>query len=428
MTLNSKNTAYKVYRILLPALAFSIPIYEKAAALVIVLIGLNWIAEFNFREKLKQLSASSGSRLILSFAFLYIIYLVGASYSENLYGNEGAWFDLEIKLSLLIFPLMVSTIHEEFFDSRTLGWIFNVFICGCLLSALLLLSVSAFRFFQDGNSEVFFYSGLSWIHHPGYLSLYFSFAAVLLIRKIITDSHIRQTIRVIMMVAVILLEIMIVLLSSKAGIIGFGLALAVVLVFYAGQNQHKGSGKITYILVFGGIFIILNLLSPPTYRRFFDAGKAIATNAHPDKNAEASSEIRILIWKAAFEIIKEHPVLGVGTGDVKPALIKKYRKHGYQHAIDSNLNAHSQYLQTYIAAGILGFLALCAGLIIPLWISVKKRNLGLMVFIVLFGFHILVESMLERQAGVVFYAFFNSLLFANLVQQRNRSHLQLPEV
>jgi len=75
------------------------------------------------------------------------------------------------------------------------------------------------------------------------------------------------------------------------------------------------------------------------------------------------------------------------------------------------LNAHNQYLQTYIALGIPGALLLILMLVLPGWLAVRRIHFIYFSFLAVFAFNILVESMLEVQAGVIYYAFFNSLFF-----------------
>ncbi|MBM3434928.1 MAG: O-antigen ligase family protein [Bacteroidetes bacterium] len=428
MALVKKAISLKGYSYLLPLLAFCIPVHDKLAAITIVFLVLNWIGEFTFGEKFQLLKLSRQRKQILLFASLYLIYTAGTLYSKNLYGSEGAFFDLEIKLSLLIFPLIFSTMLPEFFKAGLLHRILNAFVLGCLVSTVLLIIAAVYRYIHGADAGVFFYTGLSGNHHPSYLALYFSFSVVILLIKILFEEKVNQINRILIISGIIILEEMIVLLGSKAGIIGMALALIGYLFFIIINKERRKFRNAVIIVILGILFLILNLTSPQTYRRFFEAGKALETTKSPDKNAEASSEIRLLIWKAAFEIIREHPVLGVGTGDVKTSLLQKYREHGYQHAVEGNLNAHNQYLQTYIATGLAGFLVLLAGLAIPLFYCFKRRDPLYAVLVILFSLHILVESMLERQAGVVFYTFFNTLLFSKMVFQKKPSDFELPEI
>jgi len=130
--------------------------------------------------------------------------------------------------------------------------------------------------------------------------------------------------------------------------------------------------------------------------------------------AEESTSERILVWRASAQIIKNNPLVGVGTGDVKEELMCEYQNENISYAIEKSLNAHNQYLQTGVAIGIIGLLFLLFTLFAPMFKAIELRDWIYFVFLFLIVINLLFESMLERQAGVVFYAFFNALLYSDM--------------
>ena len=128
-------------------------------------------------------------------------------------------------------------------------------------------------------------------------------------------------------------------------------------------------------------------------------------NLQPDANLK-STGARIWIWKATNEIIKENPIHGVGLGDTRDELSTKYKKMGIKSLEGSDLDSHQQFLQTFATLGLLGFLSLSLIFIVIIMTGWKQKNfllLGIGLIYLLFG---LTESMLETQAGVVFFTFF----------------------
>jgi O-antigen ligase len=111
-------------------------------------------------------------------------------------------------------------------------------------------------------------------------------------------------------------------------------------------------------------------------------------------------------------------LFGVGTGDANDILLQSYKSKDYAGILENRLNAHNQYLQTYIAVGIPGFLVLILMLFIPLIQSFRTGNILFLLLLVLVSFNLLFESMFERQAGVVFYAFFNGLFFCTMYMEK----------
>ena len=222
--------------------------------------------------------------------------------------------------------------------------------------------------------------------------------------------------------------VFIVLLSSKAGILAIMIAISLIALYYL-ISDFKNAGRSSLICVsfIISIFILL-IIFPRSTDRFEAAGKAITDNSISSEQKSDGTSARIEIWKVSFQIIRENLLFGAGTGDVKKELLEKYKTNHIDPALDSRLNAHNQYLQTSIAIGMTGFLVLIISLVFPGIYALKRKQTIYLTFLVLFAFHILVESMLERQAGVVFYAFFNSLLFLSLKQENRSSVHQLPPV
>ena len=135
-----------------------------------------------------------------------------------------------------------------------------------------------------------------------------------------------------------------------------------------------------------------------------------------DKTSSESSTIRILIWEQAFDLIRKNLLIGVGTGDIKDMLVEKYKQEGMTGAYDHKLNAHNQFLQTTLALGLPGLILIFGLLFIPLF---KKNYTTFLTisFIIIIILNFLVESMLEIQAGTIFFSFFYSTLLSTKIKQ-----------
>ncbi len=118
---------------------------------------------------------------------------------------------------------------------------------------------------------------------------------------------------------------------------------------------------------------------------------------------------RIEFWKAALYIIKQHPVWGVGTGDVNTAFDQAYEQTSTQLQPEFRYRSHNQYLSVMVALGAIGFLIMLFSFVYP-WIDSHNRHFFYMVFFIILLLSMLTEDTLESQAGLTFYAFFNSFL------------------
>src|SRR5690606_14919432 len=78
------------------------------------------------------------------------------------------------------------------------------------------------------------------------------------------------------------------------------------------------------------------------------------------------------------------------------SIIESYLNHDLKHFADNEYNAHNQYIQTYIGAGIIGVITLIYLLGYFLLIFLKYRNINGFLFLFLSSFLFLTESYLER--------------------------------
>jgi O-antigen ligase len=389
------------------ALVFFMPIHGKILPSLIFLMVLNWIIEGKFMN-IPSVFRERHRRLTFSFSALYIFYIIGMFYSRNV---DYGLFDLEVKLSLILFPLIFSTLDKDFPFQDLMKNVFKAFIAGCFAASLILVGIALYYYMSSRDPSVFFYTHLSRFIHVSYLSMYLNLAvsilAYFLIRK---EQHLTFKIRLLLFLLLCGFSMMIFLLSSKAGIFSLLFISLISVLFFL--IVHRQIWKGIFLLILTGLIFYAGFsFLPSTAERFKKTESALSGQKNTSSEQMESNSERLVVWKAGFEVIRKHPVFGVGTGDVKDALLSEYQKEKKILVYNMRLNAHNQYLQTYIALGIPGILLLMILLAFPGWIAFRRIHFVYFCFLAVFAFNILVESMLEVQAGVIYYAFFNALFF-----------------
>ena len=99
-------------------------------------------------------------------------------------------------------------------------------------------------------------------------------------------------------------------------------------------------------------------------------------------------------------------MLGINTGDVKSRLVKEYTKIGYQKGIDSNYNAHNQYLESMLAGGVILLSILLIMLGYYFFYAILNKSLLMSLFVCVIAINFLFESMFNTISGVGFITFF----------------------
>jgi O-antigen ligase len=121
---------------------------------------------------------------------------------------------------------------------------------------------------------------------------------------------------------------------------------------------------------------------------------------------DSTTGVRFEIWKLTLDEIKSNWFFGVGAGDIKPVLFKRYKSSNLDNALSKNLNVHNQYLETFLGQGIIGISLLLSLFVIGLKEAYLRKEWLFSVFIILSAMSFAPESMLNNQSGVIFFAFF----------------------
>jgi O-antigen ligase len=389
--------------------AFFLPVYGRIVPVMIVFMVLNWLAGFFANGPGVKNDGQKSNFNILGFAGFYLLYLAGMAYTSNF---NYAWFDLEVKLSLLIFPLIFATTPVGFVTRKELNRILWAFVAGCFLGSVILLIHAALAFFIDHTEGAFFYTRLAWYFHSTFLSIYYNFAIVIMAGWWFLLPEGKSVEKWAITGLIFLFGGMVLLLSSKAGQLTLASIILIMAVIGWFSARRK---KLSLWLVGYGLIILLSglLLAPGLFSRYAAVRKAIAENPRNHRVTAESNADRLVVWSTAVSIIREHWMCGVGTGDVKDELVKGYQERNALPAIQHKYNAHSQYLQTFITLGLPGLLFFILMMAIPAIRAFQKKYWLYLLFLIIFSVNALTESVLEVQAGVVFYAFFNAFLFSS---------------
>ncbi len=340
------------------------------------------------------------------------MYCIGLAWSHNLQSGSR---EVETKMSLFLMPLVFFTVplnSEQF--KKTL----QLFVIGCGLAMMGWILFAAYNFTMtkyylaqgikiwDFGVNYFFKDRLSQIIHPSYMALYVC-SAMWIILSVKTPLFLNKLFKISF---ISLFALSTILLISKAGIL--------VLLIIGGYSLYDliiKQGKIklagTIVMAFVLAFVCLFQFAPQFRYRFTSVFSAF--QVENNYNSDDSTGSRMAVWEASTACITQHFFFGTGTGSANDALMEHYQTHGMTVAFKEHLNSHNQYLQTFITLGIGGFIGLLVMLFFPLSHAISNRNLLYAGFIFIFALNIFVESMLETQAGNLFFAFFNALLFMN---------------
>ncbi len=348
--------------------------------------------------------------LFLLFIIFYIWQIIGMLYSNN---QDAGWRNIALRMSLFLFPLVLFSPGDLI--KRQSGYLVRLF---ALSNFAFLIFCYAFAFwksvtFQDGTPgfnphppeaawlNYFYAAKLAVFQHPSYLSMYTIFS-VFISLEAYYDRNLLKGKRIIWLIIAGILLLSVYFLSSRAGIltaiIGFPF-------YFFRKSKRTGRSRTVVFAVFISILVLLPLsLTNPRVSGY------IRSWSNVEKNDISGHDGRLIIWTSVTKIAKENLMFGVGTGDIQDELNKEYLRIGKTNFAKDNFNAHNQYIEILLENGAIGLLLFLMIFGVMVYITVSEWKLLFSMFIIIVFISFLFETMLNRLAGVSFFALFSFLL------------------
>lgn len=411
-----KNIHFHIQYIILLIIVFALPLKRNYIPPLLLLLSLNWLVEiltdtlylFIYRIKnhkipfIPRWKIIQENKLLLPFLLyvgLFTFYAIGLLYSENIsFGIN----DIVLKLPLLAMPLIVFTYEVKKWTLTRIKILFNIYFIGCFFAIMYNVYHSYINFTEYFNFAHFFYLLASFLHHPSYASMFYTFALAAMIYFLLNKKTIIiEKILYFLFIPVFIAEVF--LLSSKTAFLVLFILfiLLIIYILFCKHIQKKNLIYILIILIIGGrMYAYL----PDKFNRFTKKLESI------QGVKDIRDDGRYTIWFYALQVAKENFPCGTGTGDVKDALKYKYLQKLKLDYYVREYNCHNQYLQLFVTLGIFGCLLFIVGQGYNVVIAYKKKYFLFFIFTLIVGINFLTEAMLERQSGVVFFAVFNTIL------------------
>jgi O-antigen ligase len=370
---------------------------------------------FGIRLIKKQISFTWGIPQVL-MVLLYLIYFVGVFYTKY---PEIASKTLEYKASLILFPLIIGTLKVK---TNDLKFPFLAFLLGVFVATIIGAIQAYDCYIINGDINCLLSVRFSPIHHPSYFSAFCFIGLLFLWNKALkTNNSLLTALKVFLSIFLIVTTF---LCASLAGI-SFMLLFGVVFMMrYLFNRFGLTVFAITAVLIGYGVFGILNLdfiesqiiTSKLNVDEFVDSPESYLCSRN---TYIGGTEARLILWKVSTDLLLEYPG-GQGTGNVDYALMVRLKEYDQNQLIAQNLNPHNQFLQTGIETGWIGLGVFILLLGSTVFYGFKYKSVVLVFLGVNAAYNCLVESMFQRQSGIVFYCFFICLLMVAFMNRRNQ--------
>lgn len=365
---------------------------------------------YKFLQKIDKIN-------LLVLTGYYLVFLISFFFIED---KKLATRFLEKNIAFLIFPLFM-IVNRKFFYKSTLKKSINVFIISNIILALYIWIVILSKGYNEVmESDTYynpiirnFFSDISEIHLP-YLGLLFVFSSLMILNDIFNNQIKLNYITICRCLGISILIFSVITFAARLSLVLF-IIVSLFLVF-------KKTSKVWIKIGFLAIIISSTLLVfaiPSSKKRIDEIRNTKLVLPNKDQKSEEVN-FRYGIYHCVNLILKENWILGVGPGNVQKKLNDCYSGYTYKNYDDyssKDYNSHNQYLDIWLKYGIFG---LALFFVFLLW-GIKNMSLSYGVFLFLIMMAMLTENIFDRQVGVVFFTFYNTLFFINRIDYFEKS-------
>lgn len=244
--------------------AFFMPVSVWMLSAVSIALSVNWIAEADFRTKIAIISGRKNVLILLLLFGMYLAWLFNTS------ELEGAVHELQLKLPLLAFPVIIGS--SPAISKKRLKLLFLSLVTGCMVSAIAgLLAMNGFIHADLKTSR-----DLALFVPSIRLSLLLNFSIFTVLWMLLDDPGRKPYFRIALALAALLMSFFLFRLLSVTGIVVFIFLLiitGILLAFRYGRRIFGLSLVIISAAVTAGAVIVLS-----------SAWRSVTTTADPEIN------------------------------------------------------------------------------------------------------------------------------------------------
>ena len=388
----------KTYQFLLIILAFLMPLTVFGGNLIIVIICILWLFSGNYKSKFNQII---NNKLMIASIMFYCLHLLGMLWTEDL--AWGLHVLHKMWYFLLLFPVLFTIVRKDYISHYITAFLLAISITEVCSYLVWFEVIEPFKNATVENPTPF-------MSHISYNPI-LAFAIYLVLHEIFFNKKITNFVFSLYSFFSISMIFNMFITGGRAGQVAFFVMLSI-LIFQILDKQRIKSLIIIFIVI-PGIFFTAYQASDMFQQRVNLAFNQ-ALEYHPGSNNNNSIGYRITFALNSWEVIKENPIIGVGTGDFPIEYKKIYQIN--KHAIIPNTkNPHNMYILIGMELGIIGLISMLSIFYYQVKLSFNSsnkliRDTGLTLPL-LFLVMMLSDSYLLGHFTTLMFVFFSSFLY-----------------
>jgi len=388
----------QIYQFLLIILAFLMPLTVFGGNLIIVIICILWLFTGDYINKYNQII---DNKLILASIAFFCLHLIGLIWTEDILW--GLHIVHKMWYFLLLLPVLYTIVKKDNIYKYIASFLIAIAISEVFSYLIWFEIIEPFKHATVSNPTPF-------MSHISYNPI-LAFAIYLVLHEICFNKKITNFLFSFYTFFAITMTINMFITGGRAGQVVFFIMLSI-LIFQVFDKQRVKS-LITIFIVIPGIFFAAYLTSDLFNKRVNNGLNQIISHANP-QFYDTSVGLRINFTLNSLEVIKRHPLIGVGTGDFPIEYNKIHKINSPDHPVFTK-NPHNMYVLILMQLGIVGLFSMLSIFYYQIKLSYNSskkiiRDAGItlpLIFLVM----MLSDSYLLGHYTTLMFIFFSSFLY-----------------
>jgi O-antigen ligase len=385
----------KAYQYLLIILAFLMPLTVFGANLIIVIICVLWLFSGDYASKFNQIISN---KFILASIVFFFLHVIGLLWTEDL--SWGVHIVHKMWYFLLLLPVLFTIVRREHIKFYISAFLLAITFTEIASYLVWFEIIEPFKNATVRNPTPF-------MSHISYNPI-LAFAIYLVLHEIFFNKKITNLVFSLYSFFAISMSINMFITGGRAGQVMYFAMLAII-VFQFFNNQKIKSLLLISVLI-PGVFFTAYMTSD-LFQQRVDA--AVNNTISYSDNKSSSVGLRITFALNSWDVIKENPIIGIGTGDF-PMEYKKINQINTP-GLPSATNPHNMYTLVVMQLGVLGLISMLSIFYYQIKLSFNSSNrfirdvgitLPLLFLVIMWS-----DSYLLGHYTTLMFVFFSSFLY-----------------
>ncbi len=385
----------KTYQYLLISLAFLMPLTVSGANTIIVIICFLWLFSGDYKAKYNQIMSS---KLMIASIVFYCLHVIGMLWTEDL--QWGLHILHKMWYFLLLLPILFNIVQRKYINYYLNSFLLAIALTEIVSYLVWFEIIPPFNKASVGDPTPF-------MDHISYNPI-LTLAIYLVYYNMFIKTNLNAIKFFFYSFFALTMTINMFITGGRAGQVMYFAML--IILFFQFFNNEKIKPIFAVLVIIPLIFFAAYQSSHIFHQRVNDA---IINTIDYDPYEKNSVGERITFSINSWEVIKENPIIGIGTGDF-PSEYKKINQINTP-LMSSTTNPHNMYILITMQLGLIGLASMLSIFYYQIQQSFYSSNrfikdlgiaLPLMFLVIMWS-----DSYLLGHYTTLMFVFFSSFLY-----------------